>query len=314
MVNNNISMKAVIAKRVGGPEVLEIKEIPIPSFSTDEVLIRIEAIGINPVDIFTRQYSYFGTFPEVLGLDYAGIIDKTGDSVYGFKPGDRVAGIRPSPKDSGAYAEYTVAKTSQLALIPESVSFETAASLPVAALTAYQVLYHDIDLKAGQRILIHAGAGGVGVFAIQLAKLKGAYVYATASKANFDYLKNLGADEVIDYNTKDFSSADGVDAVLDPIGGETRKASFPLIKTGGILVSVLPYPIESERVDKGEIRAHTQYCKPVGTDLYQILHLVAEGKVKTEIQEIIPFAEIVRAHQIVGEKHTRGKIVLNQVN
>ena len=306
-------MKAVVADYPGGPEVLEFRDIPIPPFSEDDVLIRIEAIGINPVDIFTRQNTYFGSFPEILGLDFAGTVEKTGKSVISFKTGDRVAGIRPSPKDSGAYAEYTVANISQLALIPESVSFETAASLPVAALTAYQVVHQAMDLKAGQRILIHAGAGGVGTFAIQLAKLRGAYVYATSSQANFDYLKNLGADEVIDYSTNDFTKATGVDAVLDPVGGHTRQASFPLLENGGILVSILPYPIDSKRVNLGEIRAHTQYVKPIGTDLEQILNLVATGKLKTEIQEIIPFADIVRAHQIVENKHTRGKIVLNNV-
>jgi NADPH:quinone reductase-like Zn-dependent oxidoreductase len=306
-------MKAAIAKQAGGPEVLEIREVPIPIFNEDEVLIRIAAIGVNPVDAFTRQNTYFGTFPEILGLDFAGVIEKTGSSVTIFKQGDRVAGIRPSPKDSGAYAEYTVAKASQLALIPPSVTFEIAASLPVAAMTAYQILYHDMNIRAGQSILIHAGAGGVGLFAVQLAKLRGAFVYATASEANFTYLKNLGADEVIDYKTMDFSRAQGVNAVLDPIGGETRELSFPLISDGGILVSILPYPIVSERVEKSEIKAHTQYVNPIGADLEQIFNLVADGKLRSEIQEIIPFAEIVRAHQIVGDKHTRGKIVLNQV-
>ena len=183
-------MKAAIANQAGGPEVLEIREVPTPTFSKDEILIRVAAIGVNPVDAFTRQNTYFGTFPEILGLDFAGIIEKTGDSVIDFKPGDRVAGIRPSPKEAGAYAEYTVVKASQLAHIPQTVTFETAASLPVAAMTAYQILYNDMDIRAGQRILIHAGAGGVGIFAIQLAKLKGAFVYATASESNFDYLKN----------------------------------------------------------------------------------------------------------------------------
>jgi NADPH:quinone reductase-like Zn-dependent oxidoreductase len=306
-------MKAVIAKQPGGPEVLEFKNIPIPAISDNEILVRIKAIGINPVDVFTRQHTYFGTFPEILGVDFAGIIEKTGSLVTEFKAGDRVAGLRPSPKESGTYAEYTTAAASQLAHIPEGVSFETAASLPVAAMTAYQVVYHDMDIQAGQRILIHAGAGGVGVFAIQLAKLRGAYVYTTASESNFAYLKRLGADEVIDYHNVDFSAATGVDAVLDPIAGETRELSFPLIREGGILVSILPYPIVSGRVDKGEIRAHTQYVKPVGADLENILALVSEGKIKTEIQEVIPFSDIVRAHQIVADRHTRGKIVLNQV-
>jgi NADPH:quinone reductase-like Zn-dependent oxidoreductase len=306
-------MKAAIAKQAGGPEVLKIVEVPIPIITEDEILIRVAAIGVNPVDIFTRQNTYFGTFPEILGLDFAGTIVETGTSVTEFQVGDRVAGIRPSPKESGTYAEYTVAKASQIAHIPQTVSFEVAASLPVAAMTAYQVLYHDMDIKAGQSILIHAGAGGVGLFAIQLAKLKGAHVYATASESNVGYLRNLGADVVIDYNTKDFSQAQGVDAILDPIGGETRELSYSLIRNGGILVSILPYPIVSERVAKGEIRAHTQYVKPVGADLEQILRLVADGKLKSMIQEIIPFEDIVRAHQIVGDKHTRGKIVLNQV-
>jgi NADPH:quinone reductase-like Zn-dependent oxidoreductase len=307
-------MKAVIASQPGGPEVLEFKEVPIPAFGPDEVLIRIHAIGINPVDIFTRQSSYFGTFPEILGLDFAGYIDQVGTEVSEFSVGDRVVGVRPSPKDSGAYAEFTVAKPSQLALLPDSVTFEIAASLPVAAMTAYQVLYHDMDLQAGQSILIHGGAGGVGVFAIQLAKLKGAHVIATSSPANFDFLKELGADEVIDYNKNDFSKAGNVDAVLDPLARETREASFSLIKNGGILVSILPYPIQSERVDKGEIRAHTQYLKPIGADLAAIVKLVAEGKLKTIIQDVLPFAAIARAHEIVGERHTRGKIVLNEVH
>ncbi|OKS86682.1 NADP-dependent oxidoreductase [Mucilaginibacter polytrichastri] len=306
-------MKAIVTKQQGGPEVLTLADVPVPVYQDDDVLISIKAIGINPVDVFTRQNGYFGVFPEILGLDFAGVVAQTGSKATKFKLGDRVAGLRPSPKDPGAYAEFTLAKETQIALIPDNVSFEVAASLPVAALTAYQVLYQDMDLRSGQSILIHAGAGGVGVFAIQLAKLRGCFVYATGSPENFKYLTELGADVTIDYKTKNFSIARGVDAVLDPIGGDTRELSYPLIKKGGILVSILPYPIKSDRVDSGEIRAITQYVKPVSFDLDDILHLVSEGMIIPEIQEIIPFVEIARAHEIVGAKHTRGKIVLNQI-
>lgn len=306
-------MKAIISTQRGSADVLLVKEIPIPAYNEFQVLVRIEAIGINPVDAFTRQNGYFGVNPEILGLDFAGIVEAVGDAVRRFKPGDRVAGLRPSPRDPGAYAQYTVAYESQLARLPDSIPFEVGASLPVASLTAYQILYHDMNVKKGQRILIHAGAGGVGIFAIQLAKLRGAYVYTTASPGNLDFLKGLGADEVIDYRNSDFSAAAGVDAVLDPIARETQALSLPLIKPGGILVAIVPYLSPSERVDKREIQAYYQPVKASGSDLERVLDLVADGRLKTEIQEVIPFAEIVRAHRLVDSKHVRGKIVLNKV-
>lgn len=306
-------MKAIIAKEKGGPEVLQIKEVPTLLYGHDELLIEVRAIGINPVDSYVRQNGYFGVTPEILGLDFAGIVSEIGTSVNQFKIGDRVVGLRPSPKESGAYAQFTTAAESQLALIPAAISFETAASLPVAALTAYQVLHYEMKLQPQQEILIHAGAGGVGIFAIQFAKLIGAYVYATSSPENFEFLKNLGAHQTINYKDKDFSVAKNIDAVLDPIGGETQSASLVLLKKGGILVSVLPYPIKSKRIDYQEIKAITRSVSPSGSDLQKILNLLAQGKIRTEIQTIIPFADIVRAHTLIDTKHTRGKIVLNEI-
>lgn len=306
-------MKAVITKQAGGPEVLIFGEVATPVAAHDEVLVHIQAIGVNPVDAYTRQATYFGHLPEVLGMDFAGVVVSTGGAVKKFKAGDRVVGLRPSPKESGSYAEYTVARESQLSLLPADISFEVAASLPVAALTAYQVLHYYMSVQQGQRILIHSGAGGVGIFAIQLAKLAGAYVYTTSSPANFDFLRSLGADEVIDYNKKDFSVAKDVDAVLDTMAGETQALSLDLLKAGGILVSILPFPIVHERVSGGSVRAISVYVDPSGTDLDVLLRLIGENKLRTEIQAVLPFADIVQAHALVDTRHTRGKIVLNEV-
>lgn len=307
-------MKALIADHPGSPEVLKFTDAPLPQFEDDELLLRVEAIGINPVDNFTRQHTYFGVFPKILGVDFAGVVEQVGKDSQGFKVGDRVTGLKPSPREAGTYAEFVTTKDIHAAIIPDSISFEQAAALPVASLTALQVLYYDMSLKRGQRVLIHGGAGGVGAFAIQLAKLRGAYVYATSSPQNFDFLEMLGADEVIDYREKDFRRAQGVDAVLDPFSGETQELSLPLLAEGGLLVSVLPYPIRSERVAKGQIRAFTRNVHASGGDLERVLRLVASDQLQVMIQHTLPFSDIVLAHHLVATGHMRGKLVLNKIH
>lgn len=308
-------MKAIITTRQGGLETLTIEEVNTPVIKPDELLINIKAIGVNPIDSTIRTKGFGFTFPLILGLDFSGIVTEAGPLVSGYKKGDRVVGVRPSYMEPGAYAEFTTVKASQIALLPEDISFETAAALPVAALIAHEAVFSDMKLKQGEKILIHGGAGGVGTFAIQFAKLAGAYVYATSSPENFDYLRELGADEVIDYHQKNFESASGIDAILDTQSGETQALSIPLLKVGGIIVNILAaFPVKSDRVDRREILAINRSYRPDEKALKEILQWVSAQKIKVEIQEIIPFAEVRKAHEIVEAGHVRGKIILNEVH
>ncbi|HEY0244495.1 MAG TPA: NADP-dependent oxidoreductase, partial [Mucilaginibacter sp.] len=229
-------MKAIRIHEFGGPEVLKLEDIPVPIPAADEVLIKVYATSINPVDWKIREGQRKEKFPVnlplTLGWDVSGVIEKMGNAVNNFKYGDEVYS-RPDPTRNGTYAEYVVVKADLVSLKPKSVDHIQAASVPLAGLTAWQGLFQYGQLQAGQKVLIHAASGGVGTFAIQYAKAKGAYVIGTASESNIDFVKQLGADEVIDYKNEKFEDKlSDIDLVLDTIGGDTQKRSLKVLKNG----------------------------------------------------------------------------------
>lgn len=310
------TMRAVRLYAYGGPEVLVCEDAPHPHPQAGEVLIRVHAAGVNPVDWKIRAGYLRGvlshTLPLVPGWDVSGVVEAVGSGVSRLRIGDAVIS-RPDITRDGAYAEYIVVKATEVAGKPPSLDHVHAAALPLAGLTAWQTLVEVAVLTAGQRVLIHAAAGGVGTFAVQLAKARGAYVVATASARNHDYLRDLGADEIIDYESMRFEEmTEDIDVVLDTVGGETQERSLKVLKRGGILVSVVsPPPVEA--VGGQGVRTAYVFVRPHAGQLAELAGLVEEGKLKVLVGTILPLVEAKRAHQLSEGGHTRGKIVLQVV-
>jgi len=310
------TMKAVRVHEYGGPEVLRYEDAPRPQAGSGEVLIRVHASGVNPVDWKVRQgfakerLKY--NMPFIPGWDVSGVIEAVGPGAARLKPGDEVYS-RPDISRDGSYAEYMVVKESEVALKPGSIDHVNAAAIPLAGLTAWQALFDAAKLAAGQTLLIHGAAGGVGTFAVQFAKLKGARVIGTASKKNHDFLRSLGADEVIDYNAVKFEDVvHDVDVVLDTITGETEVRSYQALKKGGIYVSILTPPSPEKAAQYGVLCAHT-FVQANPEQLGEIGKLVDSGKVKPIIERVFPLAEARAAQESNATGHTRGKIVLRVV-
>src|SRR5256714_11465914 len=304
-------MKAVVAHEYGAPEVLKFEEVPRAKPEEDEALVRVIASAVNPADPLTLSGKYareFGThLPLIPGYDIAGIVEKTGAKVTKLKSGDAVYGY---PTFGGGWAEYVTVTEGEVAAKPASLSFVEAAAVPMGALTAWQALIDVAQLKAGQTILIHGGSGGVGNFAVQIAKARGARVIATASTANQDLLKQLGTDVAIDYTTTKFEDiAKDVDAVLDPIGKETLARSYRVVKKAGIVMSLVARPDPAE-LDKSGIRGAAIDVHPDSEDLSEIAHLIDTGKIKPIVTQVLPLSEAIAAQQQAATHHTRGKIVL----
>ena len=304
-------MKAVVAHEYGAPEVLKFEEMPRPEPKEDEALVRVIASGVNPADPLTLSGKYareFGTrLPLIPGYDIAGIVEKTGPNVTKLKVGDAIYGY---PTFGGGWADYVTVKEWEVAAKPKSLNFVEAASVPMGALTAWQALVGVAKLHAGQTILIHGGSGGVGSFAVQIAKARGARVIATASTANQDLLKQLGADVAVDYAKTRFDDvAKDVDAVLDPVGKETLARSYDVVKKGGIVMSLVarPDPVELKKrgIHGAGISAH-----PDAADLAEIGQLIDAGKIKPIVTQILPLSEAITAQQQAATHHTRGKVVL----
>ncbi len=306
------TMKAIRIHSYGGPEVLAYEEAPWPTPGAGEVLVEVCAAGINPVDWKIREgllkdrLQY--TFPFIPGWDLSGIVEETGPEVTRFKPGDAVFSSQGLSRD-GAYAEFAVVDASLVAQKPRSIDHVAAAGIPLAAMTAWQALFEGALLKRGQRVLIHAGSGGVGSFAVQFAKWKGAHVLATCSTANADFVKGLGADEVIDYRQTDFTHMRHVDAVLDTLGGEVQERSWQVIKPFGVLVSIVSQP-SVETAESLNIRHAFVHLKPDGALLAGIAKLVDTGKIKSPVETVLPLAEARQAQELSQSGHARGKIVL----
>ncbi len=306
------TMKAIRIHSYGGPEVLQYEDVPRPVLNDDDVLIRVHASGVNPVDWKIRDgfFKEMITLPLIPGWDVAGVIEEIGPEVIGWEVGDKVYS-RPEIFRNGSYAEYIAVKSSEVALMPESIDYIHAASVPLAGLTAWQSLFDLAHLKAGQKILIHAAAGGVGHFAVQFAKWVGAHVIGTASAYNHEFLKSIGAHETIDYNETAFDEAvQDVDVVFDNMGGEVWQRSWKVLKKGGIMVSTLGGSDGGGMDALNKLSAHV-FVQPDARQLGEIAVLIDNGYVRPEIAKIFPLHEAEKAHLENEGGHTRGKIVLD---
>jgi NADPH:quinone reductase-like Zn-dependent oxidoreductase len=304
-------MKAIIIREYGGPEVLKYEDVPRPEPKETEVLVRVIAASVNPIDAIVREGKYakeFGTaLPLVPGYDIAGVVEKTGARVRKVKAGDAVYGYISR---GGGYAEYAIASEQELSPKPKSLSFVAAAAVPLAALTAWQALIDAAKLRAGQTVLIHGGSGGVGTMAIQIAKARGARVIATASTSNQDLLKELGADVAIDYTKVKFEDvAKDVDVVLDSVGKDTLARSYAVVKKRGFIATLVSR-LDQAELDKHGIRGASISVKPNAGELAEITKLIEAKKIKPVVTRMISLADAVVAQQQITTHHTRGKIVL----
>lgn len=308
-------MKAVVIEQYGGAEQLKEKEVDRPAINDDQVLLEIHATSINPIDWKMRE-GYLKEmlpfeFPIILGWDAAGVIVETGSNVTKFQVGDRVM-TRPLTTRQGTYAEFVPVEERLLAKMPEAMSFEEGAAIPLTGLTAWEGLVEIGNVKEGDKVLIHAGAGGVGTFAIQVAKSFGAYVATTASAKNAELLKSLGADQVIDYKTEDFSEIlEDFDLVLDTMGGDIRAKSLGILKNGGKLVSTVQPPEEGEE-EKYGVKIGYFFLEPDGQKLQKLAELYDKGKLKAVIGETFDFTEqgLRDAHKLSETHHAQGKLVI----
>jgi len=306
-------MKAIVLHEFGGPEVLKYEDVPRPEPTEDEILVRVIAAGVNPVDGMIRSGMFAKhekpAFLMILGGDVAGVVEKVGGKITKFKAGDPVYAYL-SLRRGGGYAEYAVAREKEATLKPKSITYVEAAAVPIVALTAWQALIDTAKLSAGQTVLVHGGSGGVGSFAIQIAKARGAKVIATASTPNQDLLRQLGADVAVDYTKTKFEDvAKDVDVVLDSVGKDTLARSYGVIKKGGFIVTLVAEPDKAE-LDRHGIRGAALSVEPNSEELAQIGKLIDEKKIKVVVSQTFPLAEAAKAQEQVATGHTRGKIVL----
>jgi NADPH:quinone reductase-like Zn-dependent oxidoreductase len=306
-------MKAVVIHAYGGPEALKLEDVPRPEPKEDEILIRVVAASVNPVDVAIRK-GYLAELigdklPLIPGMDAAGVVEKTGAKITKFNAGDPVYAFFTLASEGG-YAQFAVAKESEAAPKPKAVTYAQAAAVPAAASTAWHVLIDTAKLSAGQTVLIHGGSGGVGHFAIQIAKARGAKVIATASTANQDFLKQMGADQAVDYTKTKFEDvAKDVDVVLDTVGEDTLKRSYGVVKKGGIIVSIVDEP-DQAALDLRGIRGATLRSTPKASVLEELTRLIDDKKMTSVVSQVRPLSEVAQAQEQIATRHTRGKIVL----
>lgn len=335
-------MKALLLTRYGGPEATELGEAPKPEPGPGEVLIRVHAAGLNPVDSKIRDGALKGIqryrLPVVMGCELAGVVEKTGAGTNGFKPGDRVFG-RVAKETLGAFAEFAVVHQDLLAKVPDGLDLVTAAGIPLAGLTALQALRDEMQLKPGQSVFISGGAGGVGTFAIQIAKWLGARVVTTASPRGRALVERLGADEVIDYTTERFQDRlRGMDGAFDLMGGETLDATFGVVKPGGMVISIsgLPEP-ETARKDlklgplmtaafwfvsrklralarRHAVRYRFLFMHPSGAELAELAELVTAGRLEPIVDKVFPFADFTAAMAYLEAGRAKGKVIVRMVD
>lgn len=312
-------MKAVILEEAGEAGNLKLTEIPIPSIQDDEVLIKTKAISVNPVDIKTRigkslYHELKAKNPAIiLGWDVSGVIEEVGKDVIGFKKGDEVFGMVNFPGHGQAYAEYVAAPASQLAIKPANISHEEAAAATLAALTAWQALVTNAKVSKGQKVIIQAAAGGVGHYAVQIAKYLGAYVIGTSSEANKDFVLSLGADEHIDYKKHRVDEVvSDADFVLDPIGDDNIDPSLNAVKKGGTMI-MLPSFYKDLIIEKAKEKGVTGYFFVVesnGEDMKKLAKLLAKGIIRSHVSQTFPFDKIKEAHLQIETGKTKGKVVV----
>jgi NADPH:quinone reductase-like Zn-dependent oxidoreductase len=308
-------MRAISQDALGGPEVLKETEVERPAPGPTEVLVRVHAAGVNPTDWKHRANGgLLGKPPFVLGWDVSGVVESVGFGTALYKPGDEVFGMLRYPYGHGAFAEYVAAPARTFARKPRNIDHVQAAALPLAALTAWQALTDTADVTAGQRVLIHAAAGGVGHLAVQIAKARGAYVIGTASAAKHAFLRGLGADELIDYRSVDFAEAvQDVDVVIDTMGGDHGPRSLRTMRRGGVIVSLVLSKLDEGLRAQAEalgIRAESMLVEPDLASLKAIAALVEEGRLRAEIDTVLPLEQAAKAHERGETGRTTGKIVL----
>jgi NADPH:quinone reductase-like Zn-dependent oxidoreductase len=306
-------MKAAVIDKYGGVDELKIRDVPMPELGNRDLLIEVYAASVNPVDWKVREgylrERIHHTFPLILGWDVAGVVKETGPGATLFSPGDHVFS-RTDIERNGTYAEYVAVDEELVAMMPENLSFREGAAVPLACQTAWQALVETVSVQACDRVLVHAGSGGVGTFAIQIAKNRGAHVAATCSSTNTELVKSLGADEVIDYGKTDFSAVlRDFDIVLDTMGGEIYRKSFKILKKGGIVISLLERPDEALEKES-EARAAYVFMQPDRKRLGLIAELLQGRDIKAVIGTVLPLDEVKKAHALSQTHHAKGKIVL----
>lgn len=314
------SMRHVVYEQFGEPDVLQVVSSPVPEPGDGQVLIRVHGAGLNPIDWKTRKGLGFaarqieGSLPWTPGYDVAGEVVEVGSGVTTFVPGDRVMGMVGFPVDGGGYSEFALASADELAIVPEELDLVQAGGVPLAALTAWQGLFETGSLESGQKILIHAGAGGVGHFAVQFALERGAHVIATASARNRDFLAELGVHEVIDYHETDFvDECYGLDMVLDLMGGEIGKRSLHTLGEQGVLVTI-PTVTADDIISEAErmgLRAHGMTVRPDVFHLEEIAELIEDGDVRVHVDQQFALDDVRSAHETLEGGHVRGKLVLD---
>ena len=310
-------MKAVRIEGYGNEEVMALAEVERPAPGDNELLVKVRAAAVNPVDWKIRDGlgELFGLKPPlILGCEVAGTVEAVGSrgssrtGVSDFVAGDEVYGYLSA--HSGGYAEYVAAPASEFVRKPKHINFDTAASMPVAALTAWQGIFDHGELASGQRILITGASGAVGSMAVQLAKNKGAYVIGTGSGRNEEFVRELGADEFIDYKRAKFEEeVSGVDVLFDTVGGDTQERAFQKLKRGGVLVSTVSPP-SAEKAKKFGVTVAMVAVRPNPDQLAEINRLLESGKLKVRIATVLPLAQVKKAHQISASGHADGKIIL----
>jgi NADPH:quinone reductase-like Zn-dependent oxidoreductase len=308
------TMRAIRQQTLGGPEVLALVEVPRPVPGPTEVLVRVLAAGVNPVDWKVRaRGGFLGQPPFTVGWDVAGAVESLGYGVTRFATGDRVFGMPRFPREAGAYAQYVTSPSRQLARTPERLSDVEAAALPLAGLTAWQSLVETADVQPGQRVLVLGAAGGVGHLAVQIAKARGAYVIGTARTGKHPFLFELGADAAIDYTSEDVAERAGeVDVVLDLVGGETGLDALPALRVGGLFITV-PSGFDVEPLRElagGRVRVTGILVEPDRTGMEALGELAATGALRPHVSRTFPLAEAARAHELGETGRTQGKIVL----
>ncbi|PZT71199.1 NADP-dependent oxidoreductase [Streptomyces sp. SW4] len=307
-------MRAISQDVLGGPEVLKEVGLERPEPRPNEVLVRVRAAGVNPTDWKHRAHGGFlGEPPFVLGWDVAGVVEAAGIGVDQFRPGDEVFGMLPYPFGHGSHAEYVTAPARALTHKPAGIDHVQAGALPLVSLTAWQALVERADVRPGQRVLIHAAAGGVGHVAVQIAKARGAYVIGTASAGKHDFLRSIGVDEPLDYRETDFAEAvKDADVVLDTLGGETSVRSLRVLRPGGIVVSILPVGSDEffEEAERLGVRAVRMLVDADRGGMREIAALVEAGKLRATVERTFPLAEAAQAHALGDRGRTTGKLVL----
>jgi NADPH:quinone reductase-like Zn-dependent oxidoreductase len=312
-------MKAAIINKFGDADVLQITEVDKPGINEEQVLIKVKAIGINPVDTKVRAgtsgISKQITLPVILGWDVSGIIENAGKNVTTFKPGDEVFGCVGFPRLGNAYAEYTIADPHFLAIKPNNISFEEAAAIPIAGLTAYQAINEELKVSSGEKILIQAAAGGVGHLAVQFAKINGAYVIGAASEKNEKFLKSIGVDKFIDYKKEKFENlVHDLDSALDAMGGDVLYRTISCVKGGGTVVclpsSTKNDPKAIEIARERNIKLIWPMMRADGEQMRIIAQLLQEKKLKVFIDKIFTLDQVAWAHKAVETHQTKGKVVV----